>query len=250
MPLAGTREGIYFCTNQGFWVKSDAPGDLPCIGFAGGCEAIQSLYAGIDGGSWSDGVYVSSNHGVNWAVSWYWPFMTSVLANPSNDQVIFAADSGYGVIMTTNGGASWEEINSNLGDKRVRDLAMSRGDTLHLYAATCSGLYRYGPPTGGKEHTIVPPPGTLGISIPTIVYAGSSMLLRCAVPKTYRGKEIHLTIFDAAGRKQVRSSLSVTGPRMEVSVPVPGAGGIYFVTVEIERLMQSEKLVVFPQERE
>jgi hypothetical protein len=243
VPLAGTAMGIYFCTNQGFWVKSDAPGDLPAVDFDGGLEPAQSVYAAIDGGSWSDGVYISNNHGTNWTVSWYWPFMTAVQMNPLNGQVIFAADSGYGVIMTTNGGASWTEINSNLGDLRVRDLAMSRGDTVHLYAATCSGLYRYGPPSGSGDDN-GSPPSKLQVTMPTIGFSGSSVPLYCTVPEEYVGKEILLTITDVSGRRRATKSMLITDQHMEMLVYLSHPAGVYFLNLATERLIDNSKLVI------
>lgn len=242
VPLAGTAMGIYFCTNQGFWVKSDAPGDLPGVDFDGGFESVQSVYAAIDGGSWSDGVYVSNNYGTNWMVSWYWPFMTSVLVNPLNDQVVFAADSGYGVIMTTNGGGSWAEINNNLADLRVNDLAMSRGDTAQLYAATCSGLYRYGAGTG-KEIGGNRPPHELSVSMPTIGLTGSSMHIHCFVPQGLMGKKIHITITDITGRRLAAYNSFIAQRQVELEIPLPHASGIYFVTVAIERLNEKRMLI-------
>lgn len=247
VPLAGTAEGIYFCNNQGYWIKSDAPHDLPGVDFDGGREPAQCVYAAIDGGSWSDGVYISDNHGMNWTVSWYWAFMTAVLVNPLNDQVSFAADSGYGVIMTTNGGSSWSEINTNLGDKRVKDLAMSREDTAHLYAATCSGLYRYGESTGKDERNEPTSSCSIAFSVPSIAIAGSSLTIKLALPETYRGKKIDLILFDATGRQLFGNTTVVTGQRMEHTLMLPQQAGIYFITVITERLIKRCKLVVLPR---
>ncbi len=246
VPLAGTARGIYFVNNQGFWVKSDAPGDLPCVDFAGGLQPIQSICAAVDGGSWSDGVYLSHNHGTNWAVSWYWPFMTAVLMNPLNDQVLFAADSGNGVIMTTNGGMSWSEINTNLADKRVKDLAISRSDTTSLYAATCSGLYRYGPPTGTDDRAHKAPSRTLEISFPPLGMAGGSVTINCILPETCLHETVDLIMLDIAGRQRYRLHAVITDCRMEKVLTIPHTPGVYFVTVIIKGLTKTGALVALP----
>jgi hypothetical protein len=246
VPLAGTAMGIYFCNNQGFWVKSDAPADLPCVDFAGGLQPTQSVCAAVDGGSWSDGVYLSGNHGTNWTVSWYWPFMTAVLMNPLNDQVLFAADSGYGVIMTTNGGVSWSEINTNLSDKRVKDLAMSSADTASLYAATCSGLYRYGPATGFHDRAHKAPSRTLEISFPSLVTAGASVTIKCILPETCLHERIDLILFDSAGRQRAALQAFITDRRMEKVLTLPRTPGVYFVTVIIKGLTKTGTLVALP----
>jgi len=88
-----------------------------------------------------------STYGGTWNVSEYWPFITDILINPLNlnnvyaPNTVYAADSGYGVKKTINGGMSWETINDGLGDSVVYCLAQSRADTTLLYAGTLNGVY-------------------------------------------------------------------------------------------------------------
>ncbi|TES92249.1 MAG: hypothetical protein E3J87_05775, partial [Candidatus Cloacimonadota bacterium] len=216
LPLAGTSTGIFHFT--GFWTKSNSE-NLPCVSMSGS-EVGQPAYAALEDGSWSDGVYKSTDYGVNWIVSWYWIYITSVLANPLNSQVVFAADSGYGVIMTANGGSNWVEINENLGDYNVNDLAMSRSDTNFLYAATRSGVYRYDWTPGIME---AKEKGSVKFSAkhPSLATCGSQFLVTCDSPGSMLGNEILLTLWDITGRKLLSMKLQTESAKTEFQFELP-----------------------------
>lgn len=241
IPFAGTRTGIYYGNLEDYWVKSNSL-DLPCVSMTGNLLG-NPIYAALDGGSWSDGVYKSTDYGINWNVSWWWVYITSVLASPLNSQVVFAADSGFGVIMTTNGGDNWVEINENLGDLRVNDLAMSRSDTSHLYAATCTGVYCYNFAPGimqedENRNT------KFTIKLQTIATCGSPFSITCYAPNGMNGKGILLTLRDITGRKLIAREGVIKSAKTEFSFELPRSSGIYFLTVNTEGMSFSEKLVV------
>ena len=144
--FAGTEGGIFYYPYDfgGPWNNTNTATNatVPAIS----SDRTYYLWAAIDGGSWSDGMY-KSTYGGTWNVSEYWPFITDILINPLNlnnvyaPNTVYAADSGYGVKKTINGGMSWETINDGLGDSVVYCLAQSRADTTLLYAGTLNGVY-------------------------------------------------------------------------------------------------------------
>ncbi len=240
-PLAGTRTGIYYWGPGNHWVKSNSV-NLPCVSMTGDLIG-NPIYAALDGGSWSDGVYKSTEGGINWNVSWFWVYITTVLASPLNSQVVFAADSGFGVIMTTNGGDDWVEINENLGDLRVNDLAMSRSDTSHLYATTCTGVYCYNFAPGIMQEYEYKDT-RFSVKLRTIATCGSPFSITCYAPNGMNGKGIHLTLRDITGRKLIAREEVIKSAKTEFSFELPRSSGIYFLTVNTEGMSFSEKLVV------
>jgi photosystem II stability/assembly factor-like uncharacterized protein len=63
-----------------------------------------------------------------------------LFVDPTDPTKLALATSGAGVFTSVDSGVSWRTANLDLGDHRVRDLAMDGGGT--LYAATASGLYQ------------------------------------------------------------------------------------------------------------
>ncbi|MBI4646268.1 MAG: T9SS type A sorting domain-containing protein, partial [Bacteroidia bacterium] len=157
--FAGTEGGIFYYHYDfgGPWNNTNTATNVtvPAISSDRTCY----LWAAIDGGSWSDGMY-KSTYGGTWNVSEYWPFITDILINPLNLNVVYApntvyaADSGYGVKRTVNGGISWQIINAGLSDSVVYCLAQSRADTTLLYAGTSNGAYVLDFSTEIKESSI------------------------------------------------------------------------------------------------
>jgi len=140
--IVGTKGGIFYYSQflEPYWHNTNTATNASVPAISSSNNVGYPLWAAIDGGSWSDGMYKSTDFGGTWTVSEYWPFITDILVNP-NPNTVYAADSSYGVKRTINGGASWETINSGLGDSVVYCLAQSRSDTTHLYAGTSSGVY-------------------------------------------------------------------------------------------------------------
>ncbi|MCF8309619.1 MAG: T9SS type A sorting domain-containing protein [Bacteroidales bacterium] len=140
--LAGTKGGIFYYPDTGeYWHKANPATDLPPVPAFSSDSTGDNLWAAIDGGSNSDGMYKSEDYGETWDVSEYWIFITDILVNPLNPNTVYAADSSGGVKMTTNGGMNWETINTGLDDSVVYCLALSQADTSKLYAGTLNGVY-------------------------------------------------------------------------------------------------------------
>ena len=179
--FAGTEGGIFYYNYDlhEYWNNTNTATNItiPAISSDGDGTGY-SLWAAIDGGSWSDGMYKSTDYGLTWIISEYCPFITDILINPLNPNTVYAADSGYGVKKTINGGISWQVINTGLGDSVVYCLAQSPANTMHLYAGTEHGLYVYDFSVGInkkniKQHmniTIFPNPANDKITIKSYFY--------------------------------------------------------------------------------
>ena len=106
-----------------------------------------TIYVGTDDGN----VQVTTNGGSSWTnvtgtlpVRW----ITCVAADPINSMVAYVTISGYRydeylphVFRTSNGGASWQDISSNLPQAPVNDLVIDPLVGTILYAATDVGVY-------------------------------------------------------------------------------------------------------------
>ncbi|MBA7613990.1 Ycf48-like protein [subsurface metagenome] len=71
-----------------------------------------------------------------------WTSIRSIVIDPVDTQILYAADFYLGVYMSTDGGESWTTINEGLSTKAVASLALS-SDGRVLYAATSGeGVFR------------------------------------------------------------------------------------------------------------
>jgi len=71
-----------------------------------------------------------------------WTSIRSIVIDPNNTQIIYAADFYLGIYMSTDGGESWTPINEGLSTKAVFAMALS-ADGRVLYAGTSGeGVFR------------------------------------------------------------------------------------------------------------
>jgi hypothetical protein len=99
------------------------------------------------------GLWGTTNGGVTWTSNTdNLPSLgvSSILVDPSNTNIMYigsgdrdAGDSpGMGVLKTTNGGNTWVQINSGLGNYTVGMMAMNRYNSNIIIAATSNGIYK------------------------------------------------------------------------------------------------------------
>ena len=183
---------IYRYTNE-YWVKTDAP-DLQVHSIVAYKDEYPILWSAIDGGSWSDGVYKSEDFGETWSIKFAWMNIRDVLVNPLDSNIIYAADSGYGVMISRDGGYNWDLINENLGDSVVFCLAQSKADTARLYAGTQHGVYWRFICSGASEEEEDQEILSVTNSI------GSSLEISYCIPSNLSDKEVSIRLFDISGR--------------------------------------------------
>ncbi len=110
-------------------------------------SAPATIYAGSDDGN----VHVTTNGGSSWSeidaglpLRW----ITRVAVDPTDDAIAYVCLSGYKldeflphVFRTTNHGASWQDISSDLPETPVNDLVVDPLDTNRLYVGTDVGVF-------------------------------------------------------------------------------------------------------------
>lgn len=237
--IAGTEGGIFYYPDHYFMGSTDeywhntntaTNSTIPAISSA---QAGSYLWAAEGEGSYSDGMYRSVSLGDTWNVSEYWPFVTDILINQFNPNTVYAADSGYGVKRTINGGFNWVTINEQLGDSVVHCLGQSPADTSHLYAGTEHGLYVYDFTTqinclnSKSDLTVFPNP------------FNETTIIEFYNPDN---KTFHLTIKDSEGRV-VRKAENVTGNEIVIERKDLKAG-MYFIELKGESRTFRGKIVV------
>jgi hypothetical protein len=110
-------------------------------------SSAQTIYAGTDDAN----VWVTTNGGANWTkIDGDLPerWVTRVAVDPNDAAVAYATLSGFRqddplahVFRTTNRGATWSDISSNLPDAPANDIAVDPLDTSRLYVATDVGVF-------------------------------------------------------------------------------------------------------------
>ena len=100
------------------------------------------LLAGIDRG----GVYRSVDGGMSWKASAAGmnpeASVADLVFDPTNADVLYAADLSSGVYRSEDGGESWQPVNNGLRTRAVNALTIS-ADGSRLYAATeGEGVFR------------------------------------------------------------------------------------------------------------
>ncbi|MGA9351566.1 MAG: family 16 glycoside hydrolase [Anaerolineae bacterium] len=175
------KDGMFKTTSGGqIWVaKSNGLAGSDVRSLAIDPANPQVIYAGLGGGA---GVFKSTNGGELWeainagisiecpsyllsmgqvkqgisleqpprrsvGADYYsvpWTSVWSIVIDPTNPQIIYAADHHSGVYLSTDGGANWVPINEGLSIKAVTAMAIS-SDGKVLYAATeGGGVFRMG----------------------------------------------------------------------------------------------------------
>lgn len=141
--FATTHEnGVYVTKDQGADWDAVRPGGPGYTRVAIHPTDGRNLLVGTDNGA----VFRSSDRGASWASS-YWGLsgypVNSLVADPSNTQILYASLSGRGVYKTTNRGETWGPVNNGLGDFNVTDVVIDPTAPGTLFAATVSGgVYR------------------------------------------------------------------------------------------------------------
>lgn len=230
---AGTESGLFIKPYNGWIQAPGIPTDLRVSDIAYQSSGVG--FATVTGGSWSDGIYVSSNYGISWQISDYWIYPSCIVVNPPWDSGhVFAGDSGLGIKHSSDMGTTWQELNAGLGNLYINMFSYCYLDTARLFCATQSGLYRFHSEPGIVEQEIL---DYAIFKIPlSILHAEQP------IPIVYQdqGKKYSLDIIDPAGRK-IRTDLIT---QSTTTLPGLKRPGVYFIVLQDQGNYCTKKIIV------
>lgn len=237
--FAGTAQGLFYRHHNG-WSQASGIAVNVRVSSISYHKTDEFGFAIVTGGSWSDGIYKSTDFGQNWQVGDYWLYASCVLMNPQWENPgdtlsVFAGDSGLGVKHSTNCGTTWIETNIGLENQYVNSLSCHPGDTLRLFCATQGGLYRYIYQPGINEESNSAP-GNI-IEIPSnILRADAPIFVKCDNLK----ENFELRIIDAVGRR-VRTDKIIRNTALLKPLK---KSGIYFIVISQKGYHYKKKIIV------
>lgn len=125
--------GIYVTSNNGNrWINTGLSNKfIKAITISG-----QNLIAGTFG--FSDGIFISSDDGINWVQSNTGLSNKNIEALAVCGKYVFAGTNDNNVFISTDNGASWTESNNGIANKRINTFAVS-GE--NIFAAGPSGVF-------------------------------------------------------------------------------------------------------------
>jgi hypothetical protein len=239
--LAGTGQGLFY-RNTDSWSLADGISDmLPVVSIIHHPIAAYG-YAAVGNGSYSDGIYMTTDYGETWQVSEWWVFpscvtMTEMWDYPRDMCTVLAGDSGLGVKQSQDFGSTWYEMNAGLDDLFINVLSYHRLNAMRLFAGTEGGLYRFLYESGCEEHNT--PIHASFIVQPTIIRSGESIGIFCQMDAN-AVTDHSVYVLDVCGR--VIGATNLENSTAEISLPVPC--GIYFVQISGIGAQTVQKIIV------
>lgn len=205
-----------------------------------------ALSEGTPGGN---GIFRSTDAGVQWIQSSEGlrpeAKVSSIVYDPTDTRVVYAADFGGGVYYSTDGGVAWKDLSTGLDHVSARVLALSDDGSV-LYAGVFGdGVYRLGTPPAvhvfeGKWSKGLPHTFALQQNFPNPFNPHTT--IRYAVPAMF---EVELAVYDVLGRKlDVLVNERRAAGTHEVTFDASRfAGGVYFYRFAAGTFVQTRKMV-------
>jgi photosystem II stability/assembly factor-like uncharacterized protein len=105
-----------------------------------------TIYAGVNSGSTTGGVYKSTDGGTSWTLlnadTNFTTDVRAVVVDPVTPTTVYAGTT-YGVLKSTDGGATWNPMNAGLGDSpSVESLAIDPISPMTLYTSIIGGIFK------------------------------------------------------------------------------------------------------------
>jgi photosystem II stability/assembly factor-like uncharacterized protein len=195
------------------------------------------IWAGTD----DSNVWVTTNGGTNWtkvdaALPERW--VTRVAVDPSDATISYVTISGFRwddplphVFRSTNFGASWTDISSNLPEVPVNDIVLDPQSPQRLYVATDFGVFT-SPGVGG-------PWSALGTGLPNVVVTDLELHdpTRSLVAGTYGRSMWTLELDQPTGVEDVVAAVSAV--RLRPVAPNPAPGGRAAIRFSLPRAAEA-----------
>jgi len=156
ITAAASQDGI---CQWGAWVQSIFLSDYSLF------PSGSNLFAGV-----SDGIMLSTDHGVTWTTVITGVNRTYVSCFASSGTTIYAGTADSGIIRSTDNGTSWTRTNNGLQNGSVNTLAIN--DT-NIFAGTYGGVFRS--TNKGTDWTSVNF-GLSSLSVSALVTAGPNLI--------------------------------------------------------------------------
>lgn len=151
--------GFYLSNNAGVsWSLLNMPGATLTSGRAIAFAPSNPNIAYASTGDWgaNGGIFRSTDGGLTWNLVAGNATVTSVVTrfaiDPGNPNRVLIATYGQGILLTTNGGASWVSSSAGLGENYLYNLAISPANTNIVYAT--SDLWIWKSNNGGANWAI------------------------------------------------------------------------------------------------
>jgi len=148
------QDGIIYSLHQGIsydmrkssgdyslWVNNAPGGSIYGLALSPGYPADKTIYA-LGNNGWATMLYQTTDDGESWGPISYFnddDIATGLLISPdfTSDQTFYASFYDRGVMLSTDGGATWSAINAGLGEQSVMALALL-GEPGRLIAGTAN----------------------------------------------------------------------------------------------------------------
>ncbi len=168
-----TPSTLYAATSGGVFQTADGGGKWSVTGLAKvnvNLVAIDPLQPNVLYAGTFRGLFKSTDSGASWAPigdglgdlldarPTLIPWDSALVVDPDHTDVLYLGTSGYGVLKSVDGGATWEPNNDGLTNVDVRALAIVRGDSTTVYAATPGGVFKILQPDKTTTQSVPPDP--------------------------------------------------------------------------------------------
>ncbi len=146
--MAGTWEsGVFSSSDQGenWEMKNTGLAPIPCTSLEFGSAGSGLLYAGAEG-IFQAGLYKSSDLGTTWERAndgLAGGTISSIVADPENENRVFAASQAKGIFRSTDQGGTWTRLVNGLPENSYTNrLVLYPTDPEKIYACMEYGLFR------------------------------------------------------------------------------------------------------------
>jgi hypothetical protein len=235
---AGTEQGLFFRHTSPWIQATGIPTDLRISGIAYEEFGIVG-FATVTGGSYSDGVYSSSDFGMNWQVVDWWIYPSCIALNPiwyswPDTVSVLAGDSGLGIKRSRDLGMTWHELNTGLGNFYINMFSYHPVDTTRLFCATQGGLYRF----VGDQAIIEREISDRDIlQLPrNILCTSQPFPIICRIRKN----SMLLYIIDPTGRRVQSHTIT----KSTTMLPGLEKSGVYFIVLQDQNYCLTRKLII------
>ena len=229
------------------WIPTNGPygGDITCF-------AVDSTT--IFAGTYSGGVYLSTNNGQSWTAAKAGLINTNTLALATDGTNLYVGEGGYGggVFVSTNNGTSWKAANTGLTNFNITALAVSAASGgSNLFAGTYgSGLWKRPVSqmiTGVNDNnSAVPESFSLFQNYPNPF--NPSTKIKFDIPETVKRKtlDVKLIIYNILGR-EIQTLVNESLKPGSYEVTFDGSNlpsGVYFYKLIAGNYVETKKMLM------